>query len=203
MTITIRQARAEDAAAAAPLAYLSGPSAFDHVFARDGWRAQDFLRRAWRDGAGEFGWRAHVVAELDGEIVGAGAGYDGARPLAFMLAAARQIVSQYGPLQAPGVMLRGLSVERVIPPPPTAQDVLYLAHLGVAPEVRSRGVGRQLVDHLLAAGAAKGYRRAALDVSTANPRAQALYERLGFAVTKEHGSHLPTVPAHRRMERAL
>ena len=200
-TITIRSARADDAAAAAPLVHLSGPAAFDYVFARDGWRAEDFLRRAWRDGGGEFGHRSHVVAEIDGEIVGVGAGY-GSAPLAFMLAAAGQIVSHYGPVQASGVIVRGLRVEQVIPPPP-AGEALYLAHLAVAPGLRSKGVGRRIIDHLLEAGASKGRRRVALDVSTANPRAQALYERLGFAVVKEYASRLAAAPAHRRMERAL
>jgi ribosomal protein S18 acetylase RimI-like enzyme len=199
--IWIRPAGQADAAVAAPLVHMSGPAAFDQVFTKGRRRAEDFLRRAFADGAGEFGWRVHVVAERAGEVVGVGAGYDGSAPLGFMLAAARQILGCYGPVSGAGVIMRGLGVERVIPPP--SGDMLYLAHLGVAPELRSRGVGRRLVDHLLERGAGKGYRRAALDVSTANPRAQALYERLGFTVTREHRSALPTVPAHRRMERAL
>ena len=44
-----------------------------------------------------------------------------------------------------------------------------------------------------------------LDVAVSNPRAQALYERLGFAVTGERASSLANaqgaVPGHRRMER--
>nr|WP_255500823.1 GNAT family N-acetyltransferase [Caulobacter sp. 17J80-11] len=199
--MTIRPARADDAAAAAPLVYMSGPAAFDYVFAPGRRRAEDFLGRAFADGAGEFGWRTHVVVEKDGEVIGAGAGYDGSAPLGFMLAAARQILSHYGPVTGAGVIRRGLRVEQVIPPP--TKDMLYVAHLGVRPELRGGGVGRRMVEHLLEAGAAQGYRRAVLDVSAANPRAQALYERLGFTVTEERRSRVAAVPDHRRMERAL
>nr|WP_240454546.1 GNAT family N-acetyltransferase [Caulobacter sp. 17J65-9] len=199
--MTVRPAGPEDAAAAAPLVYMSGPAAFDYVFAPGRRRAEDFLRHAFADGAGEFGWRTHVVVEKDGEIVAAGAGYDGAAPLGYMLAAAGQILGCYGPLTGAGVIRRGLRVEQVIPPP--TKDMLYVAHLGVRPELRGGGVGRRMVEHLLEAGAARGYRRAVLDVSAANPRAQALYERMGFAVTRERRSPIAAVPDHRRMERGL
>jgi ribosomal protein S18 acetylase RimI-like enzyme len=199
--VWIRPARAQDAAEAAPLLHMSGPAAFDYVFARGRRRAEDFLRHAFRDGAGEFGWRTHAVAELDGAVVGVGAGYDGSTPLAFTLAAASQILGCYGPLGAVGPIRRGLAVERVIPPP--SRDLYYLAHLGVMPDLRNRGVGRLLVEHLLELGAARGCRRAALDVSAENPRAQALYERLGFAVTATRRSAVKAVPDHHRMERAL
>ena len=48
-----------------------------------------------------------------------------------------------------------------------------------------------------------GLPMAALDVSVANPRAQALYERLGFTVQAERHSNLPGVASHRYMQRAL
>lgn len=203
--VSIRPARALDVHAAAPLLYSSGPAAFDYVFAQRSTRAEDFLRRAFVDGAGEFGHRIHVVAELNGEVVGVGAGFDGSTGLDFMGAAIRQIMACYGPVSGAGVIARGLSAETVIPPP--AKGVLCVAHLGVAPELRGRGVGNKIIAHLLEAAAARGFHRAALDVSAENPRAQALYERLGFAVTRERKSTLRNrwaeVPDHRHMERSL
>jgi ribosomal protein S18 acetylase RimI-like enzyme len=54
---------------------------------------------------------------------------------------------------------------------------------------------------------ARGLRTAALDVAVGNPRAQALYERLGFVVAAERVSTLrnaqATVANHRRMELPL
>lgn len=204
--LDFRPAQASDADAAVPLMYSSGPAAFDYVFAVAGrTTAQAFLRRAFMDGAGEFGWRNHQVGVLDGEVVAVGAGYGGESGLVFMLAAVRQILAHYGLRHAPGVIARGLRVERVIPPP--ARRVHYLAHLGVAPVLRGQGIGQRLIEQLIAQGQVQGKRRLVLDVAVSNPRAQALYERLGFSVVAERRARLArgqaTVPDHRRMERAL
>jgi ribosomal protein S18 acetylase RimI-like enzyme len=103
------------------------------------------------------------------------------------------------------VIVRGLRVERVIPPP--ARGMHYLAHLGVTPVLRGEGIGRALIDELVRRGTALGRQRMVLDVATSNPRAQALYERLGFEVTGERVSSLANaqgvVPGHRRMERVV
>src|SRR5690349_2765813 len=204
--VGFRQAAPADAAAAVPLIHSSGPAAFDYVFAVAGHAtAQEFLRRAFVDGAGEFGWRNHWVGELDGRVVAVGAGYGGESGLAFMLAAARQILAHYGPRRAPAAIARGLKVERVIPPP--ARRLHYLAHLGVAPALRGQGIGRQLIEHLVAQGRVHGKQRLVLDVAVGNPRAQALYERLGFKVTAQRRSQLArclaAVSHHRRMWRVL
>lgn len=202
--VQFRVATAQDAEAAVPLIHSSGPAAFDYVFALPGHGdAQAFLRRAFVDGAGEFGWRNHVVGELEGVVVAVGAGYGGETSLAFTLAAARQILAHYSLRHAPGVIARGLRVERVIPPP--ARGMHYLAHLGVSPALRGQGIGLALIDELIRRGVQQGRWRMVLDVAASNPRAQALYERLGFAVTGERPSSLANargaVPDHRRMER--
>jgi ribosomal protein S18 acetylase RimI-like enzyme len=202
--LRFRVATARDAGAAVPLIYSSGPAAFDYVFAVPGRStALAFLQRAFVDGAGEFGWRNHIVGELEGVVVAVGAGYGGEAALAFTLAAARQILAHYGLRRAPGVIARGLRVERVIPPPP--RGVHYLAHLGVSPALRGHGIGRALIEELIRRGLQQGRRRVMLDVAASNPRAQALYERLGFAVTGGRRSVLANpqgaVPDHRRMER--
>lgn len=205
--IAFRTALPTDAAAAVPLIYSSGPAAFDYVFshARRGMPA-DFLRRAFVDGGGEFGYRTHTVA-VDGDtVVGIGAGYSGTHALTFTLAAACQIVAQYGLPAGLGVIARGLAVERVVPPP-VAKDLFYVGHLGIEPARRGLGIGRRLIDHLLEQGRRAGFARVALDVSCANPRAQALYESIGFRTIATHRSTLrngyASVPDHRRMEMGL
>ena len=201
--LTFRPAMAADAEAAVPLIHSSGPAAFEYVFAVSGvGDAQAFLQRAFVDGAGEFGWRNHVVGELDGTVVAAGAGYGGGTKWPFTLAAARQILSHYGWRRAAGVIARGLRVEAVIPPP--AGAMYYLGHLGVVPSLRGKGHGSALVEYLLAARPADAGGPVILDVATTNPQAQRLYERLGFAVTGERRSALANargrVPDHRRMQ---
>ena len=147
--LTFRPAVAADAEAAVPLIHSSGPSAFEYVFAVPGvGDAQSFLRRAFVDGAGEFGWRNHVVGELDGVVVAAGAGFGGDTKWPFTLAAARQILGHYGWRHAGGVIGRGLRVESLMPPPSGA--AYYLGHFGVAPSLQGQGAGSALVAHLLA-----------------------------------------------------
>lgn len=201
--LIFRPALAADVDAAVPLIHSSGPAAFEYVFGLPGvGDAQVFLRHAFVDGAGEFGWRNHVVGELDGVVVAAGAGYGGATKWPFTLAAGRQILAHYGWRHAAGVIGRGLRVESVIPPP--AGRMYYLAHLGVSPALRGRGFGAALVAYLLAIRSADAVGPVILDVATTNADAQRLYQRLGFAVVGERRSRLANaqgvVPDHRRMQ---
>jgi ribosomal protein S18 acetylase RimI-like enzyme len=203
--VTFRPARANDAEAAIPLILSSGPEAFNYVFANPHQSPVDFLRYAFPSGGGQFGFRNHVVGEIDGQVVAAGAGWTSATNLSFMLAAVGQFLPVFGPLGTAPVIIRGLRTEAVIRPP--AAGEFYVGHLGVAPDHRGQGIGEALIAHLLAIGATTGRSRAVLDVSVENPRAQALYTRLGFRVTAERPSSLRRdagyVPSHRRMERAV
>lgn len=206
VTLEFRLAAPTDADAAVPLIYSSGPATFDYVFSVPGRAtAVEFLRQAFLDGAGEFGFRNHVIGVRAGIVVASGAAWSGATTLSFTLAAARQILRCYGPIAGLGVVARGLKVESVIQPP--ARDCWYVAHLGVPPELRGQGIGVRLVEHLLAQGRDRGLPYAALDVAATNPRAQQLYERIGFRVTRERESRLANAQArvanHRRMELRL
>lgn len=204
MAFQIRAARADDAAAAVPLMYSSGPAAFDYVFARGGTDATAFLGHAFTDGGGEFGYRNHVVGEFDGHVVAVGAGFGHAEAAAFTLAAARQILGHYG-WRAGGTILRGLRTERVIRPPGRGEH--YLAHLAVAREFRGHGFGSQLVAWFIAQARHLSRPVVTLDVALDNPRAEALYARLGFELECERPSLLRNthgaVPTQRRMRLTL
>lgn len=65
---------------------------------------------------------------------------------------------------------------------------LYIQTLCVAPEHQGRGVGSTVVQRVVAEGL-KSNRVVSLSVLKANPRAQALYERLGFVVVGESALH--------------
>jgi ribosomal protein S18 acetylase RimI-like enzyme len=202
--LTYRAAGRADVDDAVPLIYSSGPAAFDYVFDIGGARdAQAFLRFAYLHGGGEFGWRAHRIAEMGGQVAAVGAAFDGRTVMRFTIAGALQIWGFYGPIRAWGVMLRGLRVEAIIRPPP-AQE-FYLCHLGVREEMRGHGIGARFMRHLLAGLDAKRHRCATLDVAVTNPRAQLLYERLGFEVEALRASKLQNrrgrVADHYRMSR--
>jgi ribosomal protein S18 acetylase RimI-like enzyme len=202
--LIFRAASSADVGDAVPLIYSSGPAAFDYVFDVGGTRdAQAFLRFAYLHGGGEFGWRTHHVVEDAGRVVAVGAGFDGRVVLGFTIAGAVQILRFYGPIRAWGPIVRGLRTEAIIRPP-RAQEY-YLCHLGVRQELRGRGIGTRLVQDLLQRIDSTVHRCAELDVAVTNPRARALYERLGFAVTALRSSTLRNrrgqVTDHHRMSR--
>ena len=200
MSIEFRPARADDVDDAIPLIYSSGPLAFDFVFGSDRFPATEFLRRAFITGKGTFGYNNHVVGVRNGKVVATGAGYSSDTTVPYTLAVATQIVKAYR-FGAVGQILTGLRIERVIKPP--AKGTHYVAHLGVTPEARGTGIGSALVEHLHDQGRQLGRTVAELDVAVTNPRAQALYERLGYRVVKEEPSTLENrfgkVVDHRRM----
>jgi len=203
--LTFRAAMRADVADAVPLIYSSGPAAFDYVFNIGGTRdAQAFLHFAYLHDGGEFGWQAHRVAEIGGRVVAAGAAYDGRVVLRFTIAGALLILRFYGPIRAWGVMVRGLRTETIIRPP--RAEEYYLCHVGVREDMRGHGIGARVMRHLLEGLLAKRHRCATLDVAVTNPRAQLLYERLGFAVDVLRSSKLQNqrgrVADHYRMSRA-
>lgn len=54
----------------------------------------------------------------------------------------------------------------------------------VAEGFRGRGIGQALIQRLCDEAAARGYEALRLEVVDSNPRARALYERMGFRVTR-------------------
>lgn len=202
MALEIRPAEPADVETAVPLIYSSGPDAFEFVFAHEKTGdAQAFLRHAFVHGQGEFGYLNHVVVTQNGEIVGVGASFSGQDMLGFTVAAVAQIIRFFGLPTGLGIIRRGLQIERVVVPPRKGEHCV--AHLGVKPECQSLGIGTHLINYLLADGRRLGRKTAVLDVSVENSRAEALYKRLGFVVTKEVPSHYENqygrVYNHRRM----
>jgi GNAT superfamily N-acetyltransferase len=52
--------------------------------------------------------------------------------------------------------------------------------ISVHPDLRSRGIGTQLMEHAEGEARRRGYRQVGLSVALDNPRARALYERRGY-----------------------
>jgi ribosomal protein S18 acetylase RimI-like enzyme len=63
-------------------------------------------------------------------------------------------------------------------------QVLRLEMIAVSPAARGLGVGTALVESVCELAQALGYRMVVLEVVNTNPRAKALYERLGFKTVK-------------------
>lgn len=61
-----------------------------------------------------------------------------------------------------------------------ARPLVNIHDLHVRPEAQGQGVGRRLMDAVEAEARARGCCKLTLEVQENNPRARALYERLGF-----------------------
>ena len=200
----IRPARPDDVDAAVPLIFSAGPDAYRYVFANGSTiDARDFLAHAFVCNQGEFGHTVFWVAELNGDVIATASGYTGTSAQRFMWPAIKQIFSYYGLRKGMGVIRRGMQIEKIIVPPKGA-DEFYVGNVGVAPSMQGKGIGQRLFDFLHKEGRRQGATVAVLDVSMENPRAEALYTRLGYQVTKQLPSTLRNkhgyVPGHRRME---
>jgi len=64
------------------------------------------------------------------------------------------------------------------------RDELYLDGIAVAPEARGLGIGTRMLGEIRNTALEHGKRFVRLDVIDSNPRAQALYAREGYKVTK-------------------
>lgn len=182
--LVIRPAEANDIEVAVPLIYSAGMEAWDLLF---GSGAPDsslpYLRRAWVAGKGVAGYRAHWVAEIDGEVVAAASVYSRAEHASLANETVLHAIRYFGWRVSPR-LLRMLNFGKKLAPAP-GEDVDYLANFGVASQARGRGVGTSVLSYFLARAAGRGKRQFELDVAISNPRGQQLYERFGMSVLKE------------------
>ena len=193
MTLVFRSCQPSDVDGAIPLMYSAGPDAFRYVFSVDyPEQAIDFLRYAFVKGVGEFGYKDHVVALENNTIIGLIGRRSASQNLTYTVAAVKQIFGFYGFLTGLKVIIRGLRFEAIVPPPSKGRVCLH--NLGVSPDYQSQGYGQKLIEHFILNERVANEKIAnkkplnathvCLDVAATNPRAKALYQRLGFVVTK-------------------
>ena len=199
--LELRPSKKEEVNQAVPLIYSSGPPSFEYVFKNDKVTAQDFLRYAFVREGGEFSYQNHYSLYWEDKMVGIGSVFDAQQAGGFTVADAMNIFRFYkfgslGPVQS------GLKIEKLILLPKKKE--IAIAHLGVEPSMRGKGLGTKLVEFLKTKINKTADSIWILDVSEENPRAKALYDRLGFKVTKKNNSNLKNkysyVANHYRME---
>lgn len=121
-----------------------------------------------------------VCALLDGQLVGLAGYQHGGRALTG--GSARAVLRAYGHLRGLHRLLLLALFERH-----PAPGQLVMDGIAVDPDMRGHGVGSLLIEEVAAVAAEQDCREIRLDVIDTNPRARALYERLGFtAVRTEH-----------------
>ena len=170
---------------AVPLMHISGPSAFDYVFKTGSVKSHAFLKHAFQRKGGEFSFDNHYALIANKNLIGVGAIFSGPRAKTFIIKDFLNIVRFYG-FGAFGVLFRGLRIEQVLKLP--AKSEICLAHLGVLEEKRNKGYGQKFIQFLMDEVESNSSTYFVLDVSEENPKAQRLYERMGFKVHK----HIPS-----------
>jgi ribosomal protein S18 acetylase RimI-like enzyme len=201
--IQFRNAEPQDVEHVVALICSAGPQAVEYGFGCSGATSGDFLRFAFADGKGFLGYQNHTVATIDGQVVGIAAFYNFSTYVRLTLEHLGQLWRFYPAQNFVGLVIRGARLKSIMPPP--RQYMHYVANFGVSERFRGMGVGSSLLDHHRAKALALGRTRYALDVSVDNPRAQALYERYGFATQAENQFTGPSgaVPNTRRMTMSL
>ncbi len=204
--IEFKMTSPSDVAAAIPLMHSSGPYSFDYVFC-DSYQAQgtDYLAKAFVESDIEFSHQHHLGLYLEGELVALGSIKTSAQNAGFMVAAVKSFFEHYSFLTALGVLWRGFRTEAVICPP--NKQAAVLCNLGVEQSHRGLGLGSKLITALEERARTFGYTTVELDVAANNPKAKALYERLGYqdkhVKTSELRSKFGFVPSHTRMTKSL
>lgn len=114
----------------------------------------------------QYSWQQTLVAEVDGEAVGAVVGYDGgelSRLRDGTYSVIRKTIAEAQPI-----------IDE------TEAGEYYLDSVGVLPHFQGRGIGRVLVNTLCTKAFAEGHQRVGLIVDIENPQAESLYASLGF-----------------------
>lgn len=178
--LELRTARADDQGPIAELMYSSGAEIYDFVY---GTKTLDFLRHEFASGKGIAGYPNVTVAVMEGKVVATGCFYDRSQYHRQVKETLANMVSFYGVLGVLPTLWRSRHINAVMKPPKPGE--LYLANFGVAPELRSQGIGSRLLGYRLDLARAEGYSIFGLDVMAHNTRGQALYSRLGLNILKE------------------
>ena len=157
--IKIREAVAADAPLVGKVVLMALHYDDTHPF------APIFAELAARE-VSQYSYRNALVAEVDGVAVGAIIGYDGARLYELRKPLLELMRETFG-----GV--RKIEDE-------TSAGEFYLDSLAVLPQYRGCGAGGALLAAARDRAFAAGHKRVGLIVDFENPRAEALYNSLGF-----------------------
>jgi ribosomal protein S18 acetylase RimI-like enzyme len=187
--LTFRPSTPDDAPFAAPLIYSIAYRDLDPLFTglATGLSPLGVVQHFYRAPGGMFSWRNTEIALHDGLPAGLITAYS----VASRNGSATWLVPAAGRLGAKALLLlvwRGVVVARALQR--YQPGSWYVAFVGVDPARQSLGIGSSLIERSIQTARASGCSCVELDVDVDNPRAQALYERLGFHVL--HSDHRRT-----------
>lgn len=168
MNITIRPARAEDAAIVPGLMlHAMSDVIYSFIQQQDEEEALHFLTRLFMQPGNIYSYQHTFVAvDTAGNIAGSVTGYDG---------------DNFARLRQPVLDLMKTKYNNtMVPEAETAGGEFYLDTVAVSPAARGQGIGTLLLKHMIDYARQQHFKQAGLLVDLDNPEARRLYERLGF-----------------------
>jgi len=179
--LTFRPATRDDAPFAAPLIYSIARRDLDPLFKglAAGLSPVGVVEQFYLAPGGMFSWRNTELALHDGLPAGLITAYS----VASRNGSATWLVRAAGRLGARALLLlawRGVVIARALQR--NLPGSWYVAFVGVDPLQQSLGIGSSLIERSIHTARASRCSCVELDVDVDNPRAQELYERIGFHV---------------------
>lgn len=171
----------------AGLIYESSHELFNFMFTNRA-DAEKVLQKLLRFESGHFGNQFATVMLVDGEVAGVELGYSNAQLSAQTLSGIINMLRAAPVTAWPHLMgpVNNALTDYVLLP---SSDSYYINNLAIDSKHRGVGLGKQLLDHVIAKARLKNYRCIELDVTESNSGARQFYERYGFHKVSQSGSN--------------
>jgi len=131
-------------------------------------------------------WDGFLVAERDGEALGALSGYDPTQKrLEHMIGALGESTTRAGWSDAHKQLIGGRIAPFMTCLSDTPDDRFVIEWVALRPEARGKGAAAQLLEAILERGRAAGHKKAQITYLLGNTPARRTYERAGFSVVSE------------------
>jgi len=201
--ILFKAANPQQAKVVATLIYDTDPHLFAYMLGNDYETALKFFEAEWKQEHSLFSFSLCKIAVSGETLLGIELGYD--------LEIQTDLKPDTGITGAgeinPEVLPILVEVASYLPylMPPIPEDVYYIAHLSILPEVRGRGLGTRLLMNAFDSAREQGYRQCQLDVASDN-RSVSFYRRMGMELISETRViqfEANGVPTHYRMGKQL
>lgn len=177
--MNIRRGTKNDADVAAQLIFSSGPNSLGMMFnISETLNPIDFLRHAFSQPYGQFGFTSHLVAESEGQPIGLASCWTHDVSPSFRNATLQSLIGYFGVDLTHRVIELSQNLAEIIPAP--AQNELGVGHIAIATGNRRKGVATKLLDHLAGFANSLNKQKLVLDVEQKNQDAIRLYLKYGF-----------------------
>lgn len=179
MSVHIRPAESDDRDVAVPLLLDAGERLLTTIFGNgDREAALNYLTHAWQEGAGQYGFTNHWVAQVNDQIAGLVTCWHDKLPADFDRATLTSITDHFGLDGSIDVVMRSQQFSAALHPPTPTE--LAIGHLAVAHSARRKQVGSALLGAMYEKAVSLRKFAIVLDVEAANTGAVAFYLANGF-----------------------